>query len=63
MSPCYLNVINPVDVGFGEGLLTDGARVLRDVAEDVPGIGSLAECLAETRAEPALPPSGLRSRP
>ena len=63
VSPCYLNIINPADVGFGEGLLVDAARVLRNVSEDVPGLGSLTECLAETRAEPTLPPDGLRSRP
>lgn len=63
VSPCYLNIINPADVGFGEGLVVDAARVLRNVSEDIPGLGSLTECLAETRAEPIMPPDGLRSRP
>ena len=63
VSPCYLNIINPADVGFGEGLVVDAARVLRNVSEDIPGLGSLTECLAETRAEPVMPPDGLRTRP
>ncbi|MBI2373113.1 MAG: hypothetical protein HYV07_03860 [Deltaproteobacteria bacterium] len=62
-SPCYLNVVNPVDVGFGEGLWADAARLARDVADGLPAIGSLAECLASTRSEPTFPQNGLRTRP
>ena len=32
VSPCYLNVINPADVGFGEGMATDALRVLGERA-------------------------------
>lgn len=62
-SPCVLNIINPADIALGEGIWLDVARFARDAGRLIPGIGSLAECLAETRAEPVLPPPGLRSRP
>lgn len=60
VSPCYLNIINPLDVGFGEGLLVDAGRWVRSLSEDWAVIGSVTECLAETRGEPTLPPPGLR---
>lgn len=60
LSPCYLNTINPADIALGEAGTTDLVRVLRDVGERMPWLGSLAECLAETPAEPTLPPPGLR---
>lgn len=63
VSPCYLNVINPLDVGFGEGLYADAGRIARDVFDGVPGLGALTECLAETRNEPTFPQDNLRSRP
>ena len=63
VSPCYLNIINALDVGFGEGLWADVARVARQVLEDASAINSLSECLAETRAEPTYPQDNLRSRP
>jgi hypothetical protein len=62
ISPCYLNIINPVDVGFGEGQGTDAARVARDVGTDL-GLAGVAECVAETYAEPAFPQDDLRARP
>ena len=58
-SPCYLNIINPVDLGFGEGLGTDAVRVLGDLL----GTEGSRGCLAEPSSEPVYPPSGLRSRP
>jgi hypothetical protein len=63
VSPCYLNHINPVDVGFGEGVLVDAARYVRDVSEEVTVLGDLTECLAETRSEPTFPQEDLRNRP
>ena len=60
LSPCYLNIINPADIALGEAGTTDLVRVLRDVGDRMPWLGSLAECLAETPAEPVLPPPGLR---
>ena len=62
VSPCYLNVINPVDVGFGEGVGVDATEVLQDVA-DFAGLDSVGECLAPPDAEPTFPQDDLRSRP
>ena len=58
-SPCYLNIINAVDLGFGEGLGTDATRVLGDLL----GTNGSRGCLAEPSQEPTYPPTGLRSRP
>lgn len=58
-SPCYLNIINAVDLGFGEGLGTDAVRVLGDLL----GTDGSRSCLAEPSSEPVYPPSGLRTRP
>lgn len=60
VSPCYLNIIHPLDVGFGEGLLVDAARLVRALSEDWAVIGSVTECLAEPDGAPTLPPPGLR---
>jgi hypothetical protein len=58
-SPCYLNIINPVDVAKGEGLATDAARVIGSLLSEGEGRG----CLAEPSAEPRFPMDGLRERP
>lgn len=63
INPCYLNIINPVDVGFGEGTLYDATEVLGDVGENVDGLGSLVSCLTAPMAAPPLPPPGLRDKP
>jgi hypothetical protein len=63
VSPCYLNIISPIDIGFGEGTLYDAAQILGVVGEDVPGLGSLAECASAPVDEPVLPPAGLRDLP
>jgi hypothetical protein len=57
--PCYLNVINPVDVAFGEGMGTDAARLLGGVLSADQQRG----CFAEPSAEPTFPQDNLRSRP
>jgi len=62
-SPCFMNIINPADIAMGEGLYVDLTRVVRLVGMFVPSIGSVAECLAESRNEPRMPPDGLRMRP
>lgn len=59
LSPCYLNIINPVDVGFGEGIGVDVSRVARELGESLGWTG-LAACLAETREEPTFPQVGVR---
>lgn len=63
INPCYLNVINPVDVGFGEGSLYDATQVLEQVGEYVDGLGSLVSCLSAPDVAPPLPPPGLRDKP
>ena len=60
LSPCYLNHINAVQVGFGEGLYVDAAAFAADVIDEIPGVGSLAECLEAPEDEPLMPPPGLR---
>ncbi|MFW5739268.1 MAG: hypothetical protein ACOC1F_02760, partial [Myxococcota bacterium] len=62
LSPCYLNIINPVDVGFGEGLGVDATKLVQDVA-DFFGLDSIGECLAAPDVEPTFPQDDLRSRP
>jgi len=63
VNPCYLNIISPIDIGFGEGTLYDATQILGEVADGVPGIGSLAECAAAPASAPVLPPPGLRDMP
>jgi hypothetical protein len=57
--PCYLNVINPVDVAFGEGMGTDAARFLGSALSSSDQRG----CLAEPVSEPMYPQDMLRTRP
>ena len=57
--PCYLNVINPIDVAFGEGVGTDAARLFGSLLSSDESRG----CLAEPSAEPLFPQNGLRLRP
>jgi hypothetical protein len=56
--PCYLNLINPVNVAFGEGFGTDAARVVGGLSA-----GDQRGCLAEPKSEPSYPQDNLRSRP
>lgn len=57
--PCYLNIINPVDVAFGEGMGTDAARFFGQYLDS----GDQRSCLAEPTSEPRFPQNDLRSRP
>jgi hypothetical protein len=59
IDPCYLNVMSPVDVGLGEGVLADAATTIRSIV----GSGGVAECLAAPATEPTFPQDGLRTRP
>lgn len=59
INPCYLNIIDPVDVGLGEGTLTSATDLLDTVFADVPGLGSVTECLNAPASEPPMPPPGL----
>jgi hypothetical protein len=62
-SPCAWNIINPADVGLGEGALVDVTRWLRDLTDG--GFGAdLTECMAEPSGEPSVPfDAALRARP
>jgi len=62
VSPCYLNLINPVDVGMGEGTGVDASKVLQDVASEF-GLDAVGACLAAPASEPTFPQDDLRSRP
>ena len=56
VSPCYLNIIDPADVGLGEG-------AVHDIAGAIRGNDGLTECLAAPATEPHYPRDDLRSRP
>ena len=58
VSPCYLNIVNPVDVAFGEGIFYDLAAGAADVATTL-GAPAIADCLTAPATEPAYPPAGL----
>ena len=60
VNPCYLNIIDPVIVGFGEGTYADASSIAADVFDTIPGLGGAAECLAPPVDEPTYPPDGLR---
>ena len=61
-SPCYLNLVNPVDVAMGEGSFADAAALVHDL--NTGGvIGDIGECLAPPSSEPTFPQDDPRSRP
>jgi hypothetical protein len=57
--PCYMNIVNPVDVANGEGFGTDAARLFGGVLGGEQSRG----CLAEPKSEPQYPQDNLRARP
>lgn len=57
-SPCYLNVIDPVDVAFGEGIWTSLAEGAQELGDQI-GLDAIADCLDAPDTEPPYPPSGL----
>ncbi|MDP2339859.1 MAG: hypothetical protein Q8O67_02790 [Deltaproteobacteria bacterium] len=61
-NPCYLNIINPADVGIGEGTINDTTRILRDLV-DGGFLESIGECVAAPSSEPTFPQDDIRSRP
>ncbi len=61
-SPAYLNVIDPLDVAFGEGFWLPLTRLARDVGGQL-GAGAVTDLLSAPAQEPTYPPAGLRQRP
>jgi hypothetical protein len=61
-SPCYENIIDPADVGMGEGLVQSGAELIQALL-DGGFLEDLGECLAGPTSEPSYPQDDLRSRP
>lgn len=53
VSPCYLNILNFLEIGFGEGISGIAADIVGAVSS-IPFVGSLAECLVDPSTEPAL---------
>jgi hypothetical protein len=47
VSPCYRNIMNPVDIALGEAMWADLAQTIRDHVS-----GSITECLAPPSVEP-----------
>ena len=56
----YLDHINAFQVGLGERRYVDAATFAADVVDEVPGLGSLTECLEAPDTDPMIPPEGLR---
>ena len=52
--PCFMNVINPADVGFGDGVLLNATTALQDFLYQ-DGLDLLAECLSYPPSEPVYP--------
>ena len=48
VSPCYENILNPVDIASGEGSATDAVRAIGDLLSSDDARG----CLAEPASEP-----------
>lgn len=59
MFPCYMNIINPVDIAIGEGLAVDAVRAIGTFLTG----DQQRSCLAEPSAEPRYPQDNLRARP
>ncbi|MBU1431575.1 hypothetical protein KKF91_13615 [Myxococcota bacterium] len=60
VSPCYLNIINGVQVGFGEGNWAHYAEVIRQITDDIWGISGLTQCLGAPQEAPVYPLDGWR---
>jgi hypothetical protein len=50
-SPCMMNIINPVDIALGQGILQNGAKFLRNWFDKTP-MKYVTECLAAPDQEP-----------
>ena len=61
-SPAYLNVIDPLEVAFGEGFWSPLTQSVHQVGRSL-GWTSVTDVLDAPAQEPVYPPQGLRSRP
>lgn len=59
-SPCFMNIVNPIDVGLGEGQWADAADTIAQATHAWPLLGFGTECLGPPASAPVLPPAGLR---
>eukprot|EP01117_Protostelium_nocturnum_P012065 TRINITY_DN4419_c0_g1_i4.p1 TRINITY_DN4419_c0_g1~~TRINITY_DN4419_c0_g1_i4.p1 ORF type:complete len:796 (+),score=205.82 TRINITY_DN4419_c0_g1_i4:57-2444(+) len=54
LSPCFMNIINPVDVGIGQGFAVNVTQLAREYLEK-KGLGDLiGDCLAAPKSEPII---------
>eukprot|EP01113_Clastostelium_recurvatum_P042979 TRINITY_DN7036_c0_g1_i7.p1 TRINITY_DN7036_c0_g1~~TRINITY_DN7036_c0_g1_i7.p1 ORF type:complete len:752 (-),score=122.33 TRINITY_DN7036_c0_g1_i7:305-2290(-) len=51
-SPCYMNIINPIDVAFGEGIYYNVTILLYEILEKFKWLGDITECLVAPEKEP-----------
>jgi hypothetical protein len=65
LSPCYLNVISPVETGIGDGIIQDLAAFIRDIVDILQWIygEAVLDCLAAPETEPQLPPPNVPTAP
>jgi hypothetical protein len=59
-TPCYLNIIDMLDVGFGDENLMALGRCLYDLGKRFPPLAEITDCLADPETEPEMPPPGIR---
>eukprot|EP01116_Phalansterium_solitarium_P001116 TRINITY_DN1089_c0_g1_i1.p1 TRINITY_DN1089_c0_g1~~TRINITY_DN1089_c0_g1_i1.p1 ORF type:complete len:794 (-),score=338.41 TRINITY_DN1089_c0_g1_i1:273-2654(-) len=57
LSPCFMNIINPIDVAFGEGIGLNVSEVARIVLDKLPYGKFVGDCLAAPEHEPHYPPA------
>ena len=66
-SPGYLNILDPVDIAYGEGQWKESvinlSWVRQQLAAAFPAGNLWQEMLFEPSSEPVFPPHGLRNRP
>ena len=52
LSPCFMNLMNPIDVAFGEGIGLNLTEVAREVLDKLGMLEFIADCLAAPQTEP-----------
>ena len=61
VSPCYLNIISGVDVGFGEGYYADLGDTIAGWGSEVWGVSGVTACLGVPPSEPTYPQNEIRA--